>query len=1189
MEHLVLNFTNIHCDECEFAVRQVIAQYFVIGEEFTEETEVVYELNGNQVNLYKNDDIKLQPTIKSIIKKLQTKGFKISTWEYYVNNVMVEPKVLTSSYKIIREFSDIVDILVNINRKYREKRWSKEHIKSCRKCQEDLDSDSDATLQAVVEKNDKEFRVVFYVGGMTCSSCVHNVEEAIRIIYDEPTVKQWSVDKNNFTVNLIDHLVVAVVPNKPIINRIVNAIESSGFECKVLEVLPVQRTINSKVVAAIGGMTCAACANSITSAVNNLNFVLDCNINLVIKTGIFVMEQSEDNFAKLKQTVEDCGFDFNVLEVSDINYVSGKKQSRSINLSVDGMFCKHCPEVINEYLADFGEAVIVDDELTLKHPFIKFTYIPNVETNVTLRRILHDLNHLKPNDISYEIDSSLGPFKCDLIVKETTDIYLQRLAKQEMWKITRRLVIATIFAIPSFVFGVVTMSLLPSSNQFQKWSQKPIWAGNVSTNVWILFFLSTPVYFFAADVFHRKALMELKSLWVHNNPLSKRLIKFGSMNLLMSLGTSIAYFSSIVLLILSSQQKPGSKGFQTTYFDSVVFLSFFLLIGRLLESISKNKTGESIVGLGSLKATTAILVHKLDSSYGNDEEIDVKFLEIGDFIRILPGKSPAIDCVIVEGETEFDESALTGESTPVKHVTGHQVFSGTVNVGNQAVIANILSLESDSLIDQILNTVRDGQLRKAPIERIADTLTGYFVPVIVFIAVLVFIIWISLSYSGKLPDSYLDIDIGGWAMWSLEFSIAVFVIACPCGIGLAAPTALFVGSGLAAKFGILVKGGGAAFQDGANTDIICFDKTGTLTTGVLGVSDFAVICRNEQDRPLFKRLAFQLARDLELSSVHPLGEAVKRFVNESGLVLSNNQVPIVETIPGKGLKGEIIMDGQDFDIHPQQVILGNEMLMKDYNVTITTEQEKVLAKWKHQQKSVILLAIQYEQYYQDTNYHLILILGCRDQIRSETKTVLAHLKQLNIDSWMITGDNKITALAIGREIGIDESHVVAEVLPTEKQEKVKSIKALNMKSIVAMVGDGINDAPALASADIGIALSSGTDLAMTSSDFILLNKSHPLASLETLFDLAQTVFRRVKFNFAWALVYNAIGIPIAAGVIYPIHNSRLSPVWASAAMAASSVSVVLSSLALNWYKPKIHINELSQELDEPVNEVVFGL
>lgn len=1213
MERLNINLNNIHCQDCENNIFNIISlfvdlkRFGVDGDEgVVSDSMAVLRISDNQVEVShdKNDFRVLEHNVKKIIKQLGKAGFNVLSWEYYCDNVLVLDS--QTKTKESKAYPDIIQDLMNTYGEYRDKKSHKSHIKNCPKCAEELEQKKkqgsnsfDESFETRVDKPNKDYRLLLYIGGMTCASCVQSVESAI-----EQQLKELKLpieDENhepNFSVNLMQHTGVVIIPNKQIVNKIVDSVSDTGFECKVLEILPVERTINTKVTAAIGGITCSACATSIQSAVNDLSFIFDCSVNIVTKSAKFLMEDSPENMETLKQTVEDCGFDFTVLSKDEINYTHGKKSSRTVNISVSHMFCNHCPEVITNYLESYGQAIVIEDKLTLDHPFIKFSYIPNVQKKLTLRNILFCLNHLKASDNSdgYIIDETTkGSFDCELVKQISMDEHLRKLAKKEVMHVVRRLVIAIVFTIPTFIIGVVAMNLLDDDNSFKQWVDSPLWTGNVSTDTWILFFLSTPVYFFAADIFHRKALTEIRSLWIRKNSFKKRFFKFGSMNLLVSTGTSVAYISSIVLLILGSQSEPHEKAFHTTYFDSVVFLTFFLLIGKLLESISKSKTANAVSGLNSMKVSEATLVERIkhesnDSvSYENDEVVPVNMLEVDDFIRLASGQSPPVDCVIMENSSEFDESAITGESIPVPHFPGHQIFAGTVNVGNSTVIAKIVSLESESLIDQILNTVRDSQLRKAPIERLADKLTGFFVPVIVFVSIVVMVIWLSLSYSGSLPDHYLDVDVGGWAMWSIEFSISVFVVACPCGIGLAAPTALFVGSGIAARYGILAKGGGTAFQDAANTSTICFDKTGTLTFGEPRVIHYGFVVSDNRFVNEIKTMTLQIARDLEVSSKHPLASAIRQFITEVGfktndVVQSSNKIPSVENVAGRGLKGDIVLNSSSEDmwqqLKPTRGILGNEAFFKENGVVINDKQQQIFDEWKTNKESLSLVGVECEAIYGDKNIHLVGAFGCKDQIRSEAKSVINYLQnKSNIDCWMITGDNRLTAESVGREVGVKTDRIISDVLPNDKQAKVKSIQLLDTRRVVAMIGDGINDGPALAAADLGIALASGTDLAMTTSDFILLNKVQLLRSVVTLFDLSKTVFRRVKFNFAWALVYNIIGVPIAAGVIYPYHNSRLGPAWASAAMAASSVSVVLSSLALKFYKPKIK-DQVDLEVEE---------
>lgn len=1197
MQKFIINFANIHCDKCEGIIRNVVSRYYKISDETDlnaniKPSEVIFKLENNEVTLYGNDLIDFHGDIKSIIKSLGKSGFDILSWDLHNGDETVSSsQIVNTNIQGANEPDGFIDI-VGMYHKFINSRNKKKHMKYCKVCQESqqhkkksTDSDfSSSSEDTVVEIPHQEFRASFLVTGMTCASCAQSITDNLRSILGESK----NEDEPNFSVNVIQQSVVVIIPNKQIINKIVDAINDMGFDCKLIEVLPVQRSVNTKVTALIGGMTCAACANSIDSAVKELPFILESGINVVTKAAQFVLEDDGGlNIAKLKETIEDCGFDFELLSTEKVNYTSGKQKPRSINLKVNGMFCNHCPDIITQYLTNYGDAVVINDPISLDHPVIKFTYVP-LQTLKT-RKILFDLNHLKDDgNGGYTITpDEKGAFECEIIKPVTVDEHVRKLAHREVLGLAIRLAIATLFAIPTFIFGIVAMSLLPKHHPFRVWVEDPLWVGNVSRNSWILFILATPVYFFAADTFHRKAIKEIKSLWFHKNSFKSRLLKFGSMNLLMSLGTTVAYFASIVLIGLSATQKPMTHhGLHTTYFDSVVFLSFFLLIGKLLQSYSKSKTADAISELSKLKQTEATLIED-----DKDTRVDIQLLEIGDQIRIGTGESPPVDCVLVEGSTEFDESALTGESTPVKHQEGHQIFSGTVNIGNSSVVGKVTSLEGDSLLNQIVNTVRDGQMRKAPMERTADLITGYFVPLIIACAVITWVIWLALGYSGALPQSYLDIDVGGWTVWSLEFAIAVFVVACPCGIGLAAPTALFVGSGLAAKNGILAKGGGVAFQDGANVNIVCFDKTGTLTKGELTITDFHFPDKSS----IAKTFALQVARDLEVPSHHPLGKAVKSFVTSyDGKSLTANKIPQVETVPGKGLRGQIIYDeGDDIwnEYKPTQAILGNEKLMEENDIEFTEKERQWLKKWKGECKSVILVGLQCESYFKDSKFHLALIMAARDQLRPETKKVIEFLKHKDIECWMITGDNKLTADAIAKEIGIE--NVVSEVLPDEKEAQIKKIRQLNLggkkEPVIAMIGDGINDAPALASADVGIALSSGADLAVTSSDFILLNKMHPLVSLATLLDICSKVFQRVKLNFGWSLVYNLIALPIAAGVIYPYKNSRLDPVWASAAMALSSVSVVLSSLALKLYKSLLKAEDFgvddSTESELSPNEV----
>lgn len=626
------------------------------------------------------------------------------------------------------------------------------------------------------------------------------------------------------------------------------------------------------------------------------------------------------------------------------------------------------------------------------------------------------------------------------------------------------------------------------------------WA-NVSRAQWALLIISTPVYFFAADAFHRRAIKELFALWRSGSstPVLRRFYRFGSMNLLMSLGTSIAYFASITELIISS---PGGSNHpmsnRSIYFDSVVFLTMFLLIGRLIEAWSRAKTANAVTSLGQLRLTEAIIY---DSTQLNKTNADltrstpVDTVEARDIILVSHGSSPPCDGILLDGQGSFDESNLTGESKLVMKSAGDDILSRTVNQGHP-IRMRATKIVGSSMLDQIIHAVREGQARRAPVERLGDTTTSYFVPVITAISISTWFIRLALGETGSLPADWLDVESGGWPYWSLQFSTAVFIIACPCGFGLAAPTALFVGGGIAAKHGIPAKGGGEAFQE----------------------------------------------------------------VSMKGLFTSHAS----DAYPDKSF----------------MVLIGNERLMSESNVNINTSVIKTLETWKLKRKSVLVAIRMMDLNSSSVNtWTLHLIAAVSDPIRPESPLVVQALQKQGIEVWMISSDNAITTHTVGQMVGIPSDRIIAGVLPEQKADKVQYLqrsqpkllrsKTADEKATVAMVGDGVNDSPALIVADVGIAIRSGSDVAISSADFVLVSPN--LSALLVLLQLSRVVFRRIKFNFGWALVYNLIALLIAAGVLYPIrsHGShvRLDPVWASLPMALSSISVVSSSLALTTKLP----------------------
>ncbi|KAF8469132.1 E1-E2 ATPase-domain-containing protein [Kalaharituber pfeilii] len=984
----------------------------------------------------------------------------------------------------------------------------------------------------------------------------------------------------------------------------------------------------------IEGMTCSTCTGKVNEIIGALPGVKNVDVALMTNSATVRFEGTREDVEKIVDEVESIGYGctLNTIKGLAAEWQQKNVLERTIQIKVEGMFCESCPIRVLEAISAVGGDIKIQKVLTITDPILEITYLPN-PPDFTIRRIISTLDSLNP------------AFTVTIYHPPTIEERSRHIQRTELRRFIIRAILCIIIAIPTFMIGIVWMSLVPKDNKIRQYWESQMWSGRATRLEWALFFLSTPVQFVIADVFHVRAIKEIRSLWRKGStvPILRRFYRFGSMNLLISLGVSIAYFASVALLAIAATTDGDAMGHHTTYFDSTVFLTMFLLLGRCLEAYSKAKTADAVSMLGKLRPTEALLLldglpAATSSSAGNTHDlvekddvgpssstikkIPVDMLEVGDTIVVQHGGSPPADGKIVMGQTKFDESSLTGEARPVQKVEGDEVFAGTINKGRPVHVV-ISAVSGESMLDQIVKVVREGQTRRAPIERVADVITGYFVPVVTLIAICTWIIWLSLGMSGTLQDYWLDIAEGSWPVWSLGFAIAVFVVACPCGIGLAAPTALFVGSGLAAKHGILAKGGGEAFQEASWLDCIVFDKTGTLTEGgEPKVTDEEVFItageRIEMENEV-RKLVYAFAVRLEDMSSHPLARAIVAYCEgkEKASVIGSE----VEEVPGRGLKGVFTIKANNGTNDSYEAIIGNEPFMTENGVpTLDEVTHEILHGWKSKGKSVVLLAIKKRagsstlSCFTTSSFTLSAAFAAMDPLRPEASYVIRNLRASGISVWMISGDNPITAVAVAGMVGIPRENVIAGVLPTEKADKILYLqnnapkrsrsrwfhnpfsskeKASNAKqnkrAIVAMVGDGINDAPALTVSDVGIAIGSGSDIAIGSAKFILVSSN--LNSLLTLTDLSRKVFRRVKFNFFWACVYNMIALPVAAGVLYPVgmrnytppapghdpangsgghgmseikgpQRIRLEPVWASLAMALSSVSVVCSSLLL---------------------------
>ncbi|MCH5474243.1 heavy metal translocating P-type ATPase [Bacillus cereus] len=709
----------------------------------------------------------------------------------------------------------------------------------------------------------------------------------------------------------------------------------------------------------------------------------------------------------------------------------------------------------------------------------KLDGVNKATVNFALESATVDFNHDEVN--VNEMKSAITKLGYKLEVKPddqdaSTDHRLQEIERQK-----KKFII-------SFILSFPLLWAMVSHFSFTSFIYLP----DMLMNPWVQLALATPVQFIIGGQFYVGAYKALRN-------------KSANMDVLVVLGTSAAYFYSVYLSI----QSIGSSEHMTDlYFETSAVLITLIILGKLFEAKAKGRSSEAIKKLMGLQAKTATVVRG-----GTEIKILIEEVVAGDIVYVKPGEKIPVDGEIVEGKSAIDESMLTGESIPVDKSIGDVVIGSTINK-NGFLKVKATKVGRDTALAQIIKVVEEAQGSKAPIQRVADQISGIFVPVVVVIAIITFAVWMIFVTPG---------DFGG----ALEKMIAVLVIACPCALGLATPTSIMAGSGRSAEYGILFKGG-EHLEATHRLDTVILDKTGTVTNGKPVLTDVIVADGFNENELL------RLVGAAERNSEHPLAEAIVEGIKEKKIDIPSSET--FEAIPGFGI--ESVVEGK-------HLLIGTRRLMKKFNIDIE-EVSKSMEALEREGKTAMLIAI-------DKEYAGIFAVA--DTVKDTSKAAIARLKKMGLDVVMITGDNTQTAQAIAKQVGID--HVIAEVLPEGKAEEVKKLQANGKK--VAMVGDGINDAPALATANIGMAIGTGTDVAMEAADITLIRGD--LNSIADAIFMSKMTIRNIKQNLFWALAYNALGIPIAA-------LGFLAPWVAGAAMAFSSVSVVLNALRLQRVKLK---------------------
>lgn len=786
----------------------------------------------------------------------------------------------------------------------------------------------------------------------------------------------------------------------------------------------------------ITGMTCAACANRIEKNILKVPGVQQTNVNLATEKALVTYNPAETSVEAIIEKVKKTGYGV---------------QEEKVNFSVIGMTCAACATRIEKGLKKVEGVTNAAVNLAIEKASV--AYIPG-KTNAD------------------QLIAAVKKAGYEAKIMGDADGDYEKSAREQAYKTQKtKLILGAILSIP-FLLQMISDFTMEYGN-----------GGFFHMVPWLQFLLALPVQFYVGGHYYRDAFNAVRG---------------GSANMavLVVLGTSAAFFYSLVVTILGTGQ--------FLYYEAAVIVMTLIILGKLLETRAKGQTSEAIKALMGLQAKTARVIRE-----GEEKDIPIEDVQLDDIIFVRAGEKIPVDGNVIEGSSSVDESMLTGESMPVSKKAGDSVIGATVNKHGSFKF-KATKVGKDTALSQIIKLVEEAQGSKAPIQHLADKISGIFVPIVILIALATFAVTFFLA--GFTP--------------ALVSTIAVLVIACPCALGLATPTAVMVGTGKGAENGLLIKGA-EHLQSSQRVTTVVLDKTGTITKGEPEVTDIVTFNHYSEDELV------KIAASAEKGSEHPLGEAIVNRAKEKGYQLLEGVN--FTAIPGHGIQ---------IEINNQLVLIGNKKLMNINKVEIDNALSR-MEKLEGEGKTAMLIAIEGQ---------LAGIIAVADTVKETSAEAIARMKQLGIEVIMITGDNRLTAEAIAKQVGVER--VLAEVLPEDKSAEVDKLKEVG--KVVAMVGDGINDAPALVAADVGIAIGTGTDVAIEAADITLM-RGDLMGIVDTL-RLSKATMRKIRQNLFWAFAYNVILIPVAA-------LGLLNPILAGAAMAFSSVSVVGNTLFLRKWKP----------------------